>query len=226
MTCVFISAIDSPHLELSLLGQGDKSVVFFAAQGWDTLYRRGVHILSALGFALRRDRWGTRAFSRVGGRIWLRSLAFLFHFVNASINLKKRFNQFRTIRSLSTITWEKCKLIASDSIYSNSMYYYHRILYTLHYVLQTLKHTWICSLHNIFPSVKHTCTIHKVHIATQKMVSHSEGNMNDRSFISHTTLILTNGISEVTCDVMLWHKSSMLHVLAEKCDNQTGVWYI
>ena len=99
------------------------------------------------------------------------------------------------------------------------MYYYHRILYTLHYVLQTLKHTWICSLHNIFPSVKHTCTIHKVHIATQKMVSHSEGNMNDRSFISHTTLILTNDILEVMmkwlCDVMLWHKSSMLHVLAE-----------
>ena len=56
LCCVNYFSLDSPHLELSLLDQGDKSVVFFAVQGWDTLYRRGVHILSALGSSLQRDR--------------------------------------------------------------------------------------------------------------------------------------------------------------------------
>jgi len=72
---VYIAVIDLPHLELSLLGQGDKSVGVFGAQGWDTLYRRDAHILSALGSSLQRDRWGTRASSRVGGQIWPRSPA-------------------------------------------------------------------------------------------------------------------------------------------------------
>ena len=201
---MYIAVTDSPHLELSLLDQEGKLVVVFAAQGWDTPCRRDAHILSALGSSLQRDKWGTRASSRVGGQIWPRSPAFLFHFVNTSINLKNRLNQSKIIWSLSTITWEKCNQLTVICTVITRYF----ILYTLYYVLPRLKYTWIS-----ISSPYTLCTIDSSYYNTEGGLLFWRGTYSSVTPPSSSLMTFQKWLVTLCSDT---NPLSIIHVLAEE----------